>query len=240
MSAQNQQAGSPDPRRGILGRVTAVVYWLVVVEVAFLLAALPGFVGMLFLEPVAANIPLYALCLLPFGPAFSAALGAMRARERDVDGELDPWPRFWRAWAGNLRDVLLLWVPALVVLSVLGFNIAFAGPVGTPFVIISIVLAVLVALWVVHVLVIVSLFRFRTRDAARLGVYFLAAKPLVTLGVLSFLVLCVAFVFLVSPWALPFLGSVLAALLLVNARPMTKSIEARFVEGAEGAEDAAA
>lgn len=229
MSQQNNQAGSPDPRRGILGRVTGVVYWLVVIELCFLLASLPGFAGFLFLQPVAGNIPLFALCLLPVGPALSAAFTALRARQRDRDVD-DPWRRFWRAWVGNLREVLVLWVPALAVLTLLGFNAAFAGAVGVPFQIIAIVLGVVLLVWTVHVLTIVSLFAFRTRDAARLALFYIFAKPLVSLGVLSFLVLTVALVFLVSAWAPALLASVVAMLLLANARPMVADIEARFTQ----------
>lgn len=230
----SERSQLPDPRRGILGRATGAVYWLLVVEAAFLLACVPTVVGILFLEPHPSNIPLYALSLLPVGPAFSAAIATMRKRDTD----LVVWPRYWKSWVANVRDALWVWVPALVVLTILGMNIAFGEAAGVPgaLVIISIVLAVMVLLWTVHALMIASLYNFRARDVARLGVYYLAAKPLVTLGVLSFLVLAVAAAYLVSPWVLVLTASIIAALLLTNARAMLLHIEDRFIAGGAGAQ----
>ena len=59
--------------------------------------------------------------------------------------------------------------------------------------------ALLVVLWSGHALVLSALFSFRTRDVARLGAYFLAGKPLVTLGFVSVLVLTAALAY-VSDW----------------------------------------
>lgn len=225
----SDRSQTPDPRRGILGRVTGVIYWLLVVEVAFVLASAPGIIGILFLAPHPSNLPLYALALLPMGPAFSAALSAVRAR----DSELVVWPRYWKSWVANVRDALWVWVPALALLTILGMNIAFGEAAGVSgvLVIISIVLAVMVMLWTIHALVIASLYNFRARDIARLGVYYLAAKPLVTLGALSLVVLASALVFVVSPWLLVFAASVFASLLITNAKTMLQHIEERFIAG---------
>lgn len=215
-------------------RVTGGVYWYVVVEIALLLAALPGAVGMLLLAPEPANIPLYALCLVPVLPAFSAAIAALRARKKS--DALDPWRQYWRRWTANVKDVLVLGVPALAALAILGFNAAFAASVaGGAFAIVAIVLGLVVALWLVHVLVIASLFSFRARDTTRLGLYYLVAKPLVTLGVASLGVLAAALAFFTSPWVLLVAGSILAGLVLTNARAMIADIEKRFVAGADAA-----
>lgn len=221
--------GVPDPRRELFGRVTGVIYWFVIVEICFLLAAAPGFIGILLLERAPSNLPLYALCLVPVGPAFSAAMSAMAARGRDE--ELSVWPRFWRAYLGNLRDVLFVWIPALVVATILGMNIAFGGVVGVDgfFIGASVVLLVFVALWSANGVVIASHFRFRARDTARLALYYLAAKPLVTLGSLSYLVLATAIVAFSSDWVLALLAVFFAAFARVVARPMIADITARFV-----------
>jgi uncharacterized membrane protein YesL len=224
--------GVPDPRRELFGRVTGVIYWFVIVEICFLLAAAPGLIGILLLERAPSNLPLYALCLVPLGPAFSAAMSAMAAMAaRGRDEELSVWPRFWRAYVGNLRDVLFVWIPALVVATILGMNIAFGGVVGVDgfFIGASVVLLVFVALWSANGVVIASHFRFRARDTARLALYYLAAKPLVTLGTLSYLVLATAIVAFSSDWVLALLAVFFAAFARVVARPMIADITGRFV-----------
>ncbi|GAA2001632.1 DUF624 domain-containing protein [Microbacterium ulmi] len=217
------------------GRVTGAVYWYIVVEIAFALAGLPGVVGIVLLEPVPNNIPLYALCLVPILPAFSAAIAALRARRRSE--ALDPWRQYWRRWLANVKDVLVIGIPALAVLALFGFNIAFGDVAGGVFVIVAMILGAVVALWLVHALVIASLFSFRTRDTMRLAAYYLIAKPLVTLGVLSLVVIATAAAAVTSSWVLLVAGSVLAGLVLMNARAMIADIETRFV--AEDAGEAA-
>ncbi|MBD3943209.1 DUF624 domain-containing protein [Microbacterium sp. NEAU-LLC] len=214
-------------RHGALGRVTGAVYWFVVVELCFLLAAAPGLAGILLLARDASNLPLYALCLVPIGPAYSAAMSAIAGRS----DELSVWPRFWRSYAHNLVDVLWVWVPALLAATVLGTTIAFAGAAGVDafFVVVAIVLLVVLAVWASHALVIASFFSFRARDVARLALYYVAAKPLVTLGALSFLVLAAAIVAFTLDPVLALLAVVFAALAAANARPMIADIRARFI-----------
>ncbi|TQK20923.1 uncharacterized protein DUF624 [Microbacterium sp. SLBN-154] len=228
MERVNPSASSPDPRQGAFWRATTVVYWYVVVEGCFLLAAAPGFAGILLLERDASNIPLYALCLLPLGPAFSAAVSTMAARM--TAEEPNVWPRFWRAYARNLGDVLWVWVPALAIATVLGTTVAFGAAAGVDlfFTGAAIVLLVVVALWASHALMIASFFRFRARDIARLALYYLAAKPLVTLGSASYLVLATAVVAFGSDWMLALTAVVFAAFAGANARPMVADVTQRF------------
>lgn len=226
-------ASSPDPRQGAFWRATTVVYWYVVVECCFLLAAAPGLAGILLLERHPSNIPLYALCLVPLGPAFSAAVSTMAARA-SAD-EANVWPRYWRAYVRNLRDVLWVWIPALALATVLGTTIAFGTAAGVDLFFggAAIVLLVALALWSSHALVIASFFRFRARDTARLALYYLAAKPLVTLGAASYLVLATALVTFGSDWMLALAAVVFAVFAGANARPMIADVTARFTADAE-------
>ncbi|MFC8682846.1 glycosyltransferase [Microbacterium ureisolvens] len=222
-----REAGAPDPRRGILGRATGVVYWYLLVEACFLLAAAPAFIGMLLLERDASNVPLYALCLIPVGPAFSAAMSTIAARS----DELTVWPQFWKAYARNVVDVLWVWVPALALAAVLGITVAYGATAGVDgfFVVAAVVFLVILALWAANALVIASFFSFRARDIARLALYYLAARPLVTLGAFSYLLIAAAIVTFTSDWVLALLGVFFAAFAVVNAKSMTTDIRARFV-----------
>jgi uncharacterized membrane protein YesL len=229
MDTMTHQAGSPDPRRGAPWRAAAVVYWFVLVEVCFLLAALPGFVGILLLDRVASNIPLYALCLLPVAPAFSAAISTLDFRARADD--VSVWPRYWRSYAQNVVDVLWVWVPSLAAASILGITIAFGAAAGVDgfFVGAAVVFLVVLAVWTFHAVVIASLFRFRSRDIARLALYYLAAKPLASLGALSCLVLVAALIAFTTDVVAALLAVLFAALALVTAKAMIADIRTRFV-----------
>jgi hypothetical protein len=229
MEMMTNQAGSPDPRRGAPWRAAAVVYWFLVVEVCFLLAALPGFVGILLLDRAASNLPLYALCLVPVAPAFSAAISTLDFRARADDAAA--WPRFWKSYAQNILDVLWVWVPALVAATVLGITIAFGAAAGVDsfFVGAAIVFLVVLAVWAVHAIMIASLFRFRARDIARLALYYLVAKPSASLGALSCLVLAAALVAFTTDIVAALFAVLFAALALGTAKAMIADIRTRFV-----------
>lgn len=216
-------------RRAAFDALTQGLYWVVVVEVCFLLAAAPGLAGILFLERDASNIPLYALCLLPLGPAFSATIATMDARRSAED--LAVWPRFWRAYARNIVDVLWIWIPALILASVLGTTIAFGAAAGIDefFTGAAVVILIAVAAWAFHGVVIATMFRFRARDRARLALFYIAAKPIATFGALACLVIAAAIVAFTSDWVLVALAPLFAVFALLCSRPMLADIRERFI-----------
>lgn len=214
---------------GPLSRIAAVVYWFVVIEVMVVLTSLPAMVMIPLLDRDASNIPLVALALVPVGPSVAAAMFAWRRFLDDRD--LSPARHFWHGYRVNLLDALRVWLPALVVLTVLGINLANLGAVGMSggVRILTAVLVVVVVLWAVHALVVVALFRFRWRDAARIAGYYLLGRPLVTLGVVSLLALAAGVVWLTSDWVLGLLASVFTFLLIRNALPMVADVQRRFI-----------
>lgn len=218
-----------DPIDGPLGRVTGVIYWYLVVTVLQALTAAPGLVALMFLDPSPSNASLAALCLLPFGPALSAALFTLRDRDRAED--LSPARSFWRGYRMNAVDVLWLWIPAVAVLAIIALGVANPEASGTPagYGIVLAVIALLVVVWSLHAIVIASLFSFRARDTARLAAHYLGRLPLVTLGVVSLLVLAGAIVLVTFEVVLVMLGGLWAGLLLNNARKLINDVHDRFV-----------
>jgi len=216
---------------GPLGRAANAIYWYLVVEVLLVLTSLPGLVALALLDRSPGNIPLVVLCLLPVGPAVSAALFALR--DRAGAGAPTPASSFWRGYRLNWADALRVWTFALVALGVVGFSLANIGASGVPgwYTPGLLVIGVGLLLWTVNVLVIVSFFGFRARDAARLAAYYLAARPLVTLGTLSLLVLAAGVIVLLTEVVFGLLAVVWLALVLHNARKLTADVQERFTTG---------
>ncbi|MEU4387166.1 DUF624 domain-containing protein [Promicromonospora sp. NPDC023805] len=216
---------------GVLGRATAVVYWYLIVEVLLMVAVLPGALASLFLDRAPGNAPLFALCLVPVGPAVSAALFALRDRSK-AEG-LTPASSFWRGYRLNWADALKVWVPGLVLGLVILLGLANVGAGGVPgwFAGVLVAVGVVLLLWLVNALTIVSFFGFRTRDAARLAAHFLGARPLVTLGALSLLVLAAGIVALTTEALFGLLAAVWLGLVLRNAGPLLADVEERFTGG---------
>jgi hypothetical protein len=217
---------------GPLSRVAAWVYTLLIVELLVLATALPGLVPLMLLVPDASNIPLVALCLLPVGPSVSAALYALQHRSSDLT-DLRPAVAFWRGYRANLVGVLKLWMPLLVWLTIVAVNLANFRAAGVPvwWAVLMVLIAVVATLAGINALVITSLFSFRARDAARLGLYFLVRAKAVMLGNACLLVVAAGVTVLFSEVVLALLGTLFALALLRNARPMVVLTQKEFVAG---------
>ncbi|MGC5167487.1 DUF624 domain-containing protein [Luteimicrobium sp. DT211] len=203
-----------DLGHGALGRLTAVVYWFAVVTVLLAVAASPTIVLLLLLDRSAGNVLLVAVAAIPVGPALSAALYTMRDRERtgEADGELAPARSFVRGYRLGVADVLRVWVPALVVLGVIGTVLVNAGAAGVsgPYAVVLGVLAVAILTWALHAVAIATFFNFRTRDVARLATFYLGRFPVVSLGVVSLVVVAGAAVWVGTEVLLALVGGVWA------------------------------
>jgi hypothetical protein len=226
------EAARPRPGfgEGPLSRAAALVYSLVVVELLLLATTLPGLVPLVLLARDVSNAPLAALCLLPLGPALSAALYALHHRGRDI-ADLRPARTFWRGYRLNLRDSLLVYVPWLVWLTIVAVGLGNLAAAGLPawWAVLLVLVAVAATLWLANALVISSLFAFRTVDVARLAAYFVVRTPGVAVGNAGLSILAAGVTALSSEAVLALLGSALCAALLRTSRPMVAVVRKEFV-----------
>ncbi|WP_165962950.1 DUF624 domain-containing protein [Occultella glacieicola] len=218
-----------------ISRAASVIHWLVVLEVCWVLASLPGLLLLLLLLPVASNIPLMALALIPLGPATGAALYAWRAFGEDADPE--PARHFLRGYRRCVWDVLRWWVPTLAALTLLGINLtnldAVTGPPAVRTLLGAVSAAVGLGLLVAsgHAVVISSLYNLRTRDVARLSIYYLTAKPMASIGVAVLVAIVAGAALGVSDWLPVLAAAPLIWLLLRGERPVRDHLEENFING---------
>ncbi|GAB3416539.1 hypothetical protein [Flindersiella endophytica] len=228
MSVTRKSDAAAEIGTGFLSRAAAVVYWLLVVELLLVAAMAPGLVLLLFVGRDASNAPLYGLCFVPVAPALSAAVFAWRVFLSDRD--LSPARHFLRGYRLNVVDVLRWWVPALALLTCIGFTLANLDVSGVPraygLVLLTIAGAALV--WACHALVLSSTLSLRTRDITRLALYYLGARPMAAIGALGLLLAAGALVCLGSDWVLVLLASPFTFALLHNAKPVLQDATVRF------------
>lgn len=214
---------------GPLSRAAALVHTLVTVEAMLLAAVSPGLAALLFLGPDPSNLPLAAVCLLPLGPALSAALYALHHRSRDLT-DLHPARVYWRGWRLNALPALRIWTPLLAWLTLIAFSLTHFGASGLPgwWAGLLAVIGLVSLLWGAHALLLASLFTFRTVDTARLAAYFLLRHGRATLGAASLLVLAGGLTAL-STEALPaLLAAPLLLSLLHSGRPVIAETQEDF------------
>ncbi|MFJ2114886.1 MULTISPECIES: hypothetical protein [unclassified Streptomyces] len=214
---------------GTLSRATALVHTLLIVELLLLAAAAPGFVALLFLARSPSNLPLAAICLLPLGPALSAALYALHRRSRDLT-ELRPARAYAHGWRLNAVPALKLWAPLLGWFSVIGFSLAHFPAAGLPrwWAWLLALTALVSALWGTYALVLASLFAFRTADTARLAAYLLLRHGGATLGTASLLALAGGLAALFTEALPTLLAAPLLLCLLHTTRPVTAEAQEDF------------
>ncbi len=213
---------------GPLSRGASVVLWVLVLSALVVLTGGLPLALVPFLTGDTANVWLAAVLFVPLGPALAATVFAWRRFLADRD--LRPAAHFLRGYRLNALDVLRWWVPLLAVLAVLVFTLLNLDAAGVPggYGAVLVVVGVALLLWAVNALALTSRLNLRTRDVARLSTYYLGAKPLVTLKVLSLLVLCAGVVVFASDWVLVALTGVLALLVTTTTEPVVTDATARF------------
>jgi hypothetical protein len=234
-TVQPERAGRPGRTAGRafgtgpLARAAALVYTLLVTEGLLLLTSAPGLVPLLLLRADASNLPLDAACLVPAGPAASAALFALWRRSGDL-ADLHPAAAFWRGYRLNAAGVLRVYVPWLAGATMVTMALAHGPASGVPgwWRALLVVIVVAGTLWLANAMVITSLFAFRAVDVARLAAYFLGRTPLVALGNAGVLIAgALVTAFGTEPVAL-LLATVGCLALLTSSRPMIEQVKERF------------
>jgi hypothetical protein len=214
---------------GPLSRAAALIHTLVTVEALLLLATAPGLAGLLLLGPDPSNLPLAAVCLLPLGPAGSAAVYALRHRSSDLT-DLRPARAFWRGWRLNAVPALKLWTPLLGWLTVIAFTLTHFSATGLPGWWAGLLTLVGAGslLWGAHALLLTSLFAFRARDTARLAAWFLFRHGRTTLAAASLLILAAALTALLTEALPALLAAPLLLSLLHAGRPVIAETEEEY------------
>ncbi|KUN22109.1 hypothetical protein AQJ23_29090 [Streptomyces antibioticus] len=214
---------------GTLSRAAALIHTLLAVEGLLLAAASPGLAGLLLLGADPSNLPLAAVCLLPLGPAASAAVYALHHRDRDLT-DLHPARAYRRGWRLNALPALRLWAPLLAWLTVIAFTLTHFSATGLPgwWAVLLAAIGACSLLWGAHALVLTSLFSFRTRDTARLAAYFLFRHGRATLAAGSLLVLAAAGTALLTEALPALLATPLLLSLLHGSRSVIAETERDF------------
>ncbi|MFI2432709.1 hypothetical protein [Streptomyces sp. NPDC018693] len=214
---------------GVLSRATALIHTLLTTQLLLLAAASPGLAALFLLGGDPANLPLAALCLLPLGPALSAAVYALHHRSRDLT-ELHPARAYARGWRLNALPALKLWAPLLVWLTVIAFTLTHFTATGLPgwWAVLLALIGLASLLWAAHALILTSLFAFRARDTARLAAYFLVRHGRATLAAASLLILTAGLTAVLTEALPALLAAPLVLSLLHSSRPVIAETEEDF------------
>lgn len=228
MSTPQAAALPGEEGRGVLGRITVEVYWVVMLTVLFGAACLPGAAVVLLMEPGRPALTLLLLAVLPVGPALAATVFAWRHRDRSEDPT--PWRCFVTGYRLSGLDALKVWAVACLALGVIGTGVLATawGLAPTAHLVVLAVIGLVVLLSTVHALVITAVFSFRLRDVIRLAVFHSFRVPRVTLAVLALLIAAVALVVTVGDWVVLLAAGVWTRVLAHYEQPLVDRIRTEF------------
>jgi len=215
-------------RRGAFWNATEIIQRVLVLHLLVLVVCAPTVIGLPFLPPDVSNIPLFALLLLPIGPAISAAVFAWQQLSLNREKSVSHY--FFRGYRLNWRDGLVMWGIGLVFLSILATNIAHANAVagGSFLLAVWLVLAALISLLTLNALVISALFSFRWRDVLRLSAFQLGSSWRTTLGFIAILIMVLGLMILISEWLIFVIAGPVTWFIWMQARPMISKVDKNF------------
>ncbi|UFT98767.1 YesL family protein [Radiobacillus kanasensis] len=221
--------------QGTLSVLTNYIYWLALVNVYFVVCNLLFLFFFLTLIPSYSNIIVYCLTLIPTGPAIAALFYTLSKLIREK--EISPTKDFFYGYKINFLDSLKVWVPMLVILSIIMMDIQYlsADPTTRNQVIsgILIVLFVLLGTLSIYVFSISSNFSFRVRDIYRLSMYYSFTRMKHTVGNIGIVLITLFLMFIVSDFLLLFIAGLVAYALALNNHAIMDDIKEHFIKKEE-------
>lgn len=218
--------------QGILFTFTNYVYAFFLTNIYFVLANSVFIFFFMTLEPSFSNILLYFLALIPTGPAIAALYYSMEKLVRTK--ELSPTHDFFYGYRKNIKDILSIWFPILIVYFILFVDLQYLRQSPTEAnQILSIVIFVLIVAWtmlILNAIAISSRFKFRMRDIWKLSVYYSFMKVKNTVGNMLILFILAFLTTVTTDFLIIFVSSVVVYLLTLNTKEMLSHIEMNFLK----------
>lgn len=214
--------------QGILYTITNYIYWLFLSNIYFILANSIFLFFFMTLQQSFSNIILYFLALIPTGPAISALYYSMEKLIRTK--ELSPTKDFFEGYKKNLKDTLLLWIPILIVFFILLVDFQYLQGSNQILANVMLLLMIIGATLTMNILAINTRFKFRIRDIYKLAVYYSFNKFKNTIGGMFIIFLVGVLTVLTTNFLILFISSIVAYLLIVNAKGMLNDIESNFLK----------
>ncbi len=218
--------------QGILFTFTNYIYAFLLTNIYFVLANSLFIFFFLTLEPSFSNILLYFLALIPTGPAVAALYYSMEKLVKTK--ELSPTHDFFHGYRKNIKDILSIWFPILIVYFILLVDLQYLRQTPTESnQILSIVILILIAVWtmlILNAIAISSRYKFRMRDIWKLSVYYSFMKVKNTIGNMLILFILAFVTTVTTDFLILFVSSIVVFLLALNTKEMLSHIEMNFLK----------
>lgn len=219
----------------ILGMCERLMYFLGV-NLCFLVSNLPVLLFFLFvgISQVRTCLPLFLLCMVPFGPSLSAVFYCMN---RVVDGtETGVLRNFWHGYRTDWFQKIRLCFYQMAALLVLWTNVEFFRfqlPIPVLSVVWTVIFAAVVCLTPLLYLL-ASRYSMGNRQIIKDAVILLVTRPVLTLGNVAALAIILMCLELSAGTTVLFMGSVYGFLTAYMSRRLLRDLEVPAEISADG------
>jgi hypothetical protein len=225
---------------GSLAVITGWIYTVIAAGVGLAVGALPFLAGALLIEPNAAGVAVLLIAAAPIGPTLSAT-ARLYLRSFDVL-EPSPFAELVIGWRRDGAESLRVWLPALVVVTVLLVDIRWLQDRGTPVAVVAggvlLVVTGILAMVVVCAHLLIARFAFRAPDLLRAAVASLVIHPTLGLGMVALGVVGLSLLLAVGDFVLLLVAPLAMLALTWLARPMYARVETALAEPGPDAPEA--
>lgn len=222
---KNQKVG-----QRILSFLSKHLYSLILFNIYFILCNILILLSFLLFDLSYSNLLIYILALVPTGPAISALIYSVVKLIHEEEGS--PTKHFFNGYRVNFLDTLKIWLPILVLISILGVDIHYYQTATgfTQFVSGAIFVVIMLALLLLqYVFFINAIYKFKTLDIYKLSVYYSFMKMKETIGNVVILVITFFLVYIFSESILLFIPSFVCYIMVLNNRIVIDDIKLNFI-----------
>ncbi|UOQ48377.1 DUF624 domain-containing protein [Gracilibacillus caseinilyticus] len=226
-----------DLYQGGFYRFSNYVYWLMCLNLFFLLSNILMFGSLIFLVPTISNAILYFVAFIPAGPAFAALFYSLN---QITNREMTPFQIFFTAYKKNFMDSLKVWLPIVTVFFILLIDIQYfnQNPTTTNQILSGIFLVglFLLVIFSLYALLLITHYQFRIRDSYRLSIYYLVTWIKRSTGNAGILFLTIVLMFMTTDFIILLFASLVAWLLILNTKPIIQDVAVSFVKAEKDGE----
>ncbi|MFJ6538564.1 DUF624 domain-containing protein [Paenarthrobacter sp. NPDC091711] len=226
MAAKKDEYGS-----GPLFKAAGTVYGVMFVSALLALANV-----LVILLPLLLGLigPAALLGFVLLGPSVVASCYAFNRLLAGADSGVSH--DFLKSYRNNFGQAIVVWLPYMLLLAVIAFNLAVL-PGSNPETVAArtglVGLGLLVSTAALHAMQLLARFTFRTVDIYRLSIYSIGARKRVAIGNVGILFIAGFVLISTSVWLLLFVGGLVVYLLCLNSRPLLAFVEEKFTVDGE-------
>jgi uncharacterized membrane protein YesL len=229
MAAKKAEYGS-----GPLFKAAGTVYGVMVGSALLVLAN-----ALVVLLPLLLGLigPVALLGFVLLGPSVVASCYAFNRLAAGEDTGV--FHDFVKSYRRNFGQAVMVWLPYMLLLAVIAFNLTVL-PGSNPETVAARIglvgLGLLVSAAAVHAMQLLARFSFRTVDIYRLSIYSIGARKRVAIGNVGILFIAGFLLISTSVWLTLFVGGLVFYLLCLNSRPLLAFVEEKFTVDFDGSD----